>query len=1133
MASKRIKGITIEIDGNATGLDKTLSGVNSNLLKTQNSLRDVERLLKIDPKNTELLAQKQKLLSQAVDETKTKLASLKAASEQAAKTAGNYDAWKEAYTSVQNEIGETQDKLKSLKQKMSELEKAGKVDTSEYKALGEELKSEQNHLEELKKKAIEVSDEFGNPISHEQYDALQREIIETEQNLRDLERQARESTSVLGTQMQEVGGKISEVGGKISDAGKKLLPVTVGITSIGAAAVKTAADFDSEMSKVSAVSGATGESLEKLRDKAREMGEKTKFSASEAAAAMNYMAMAGWKTEDMLSGIEGIMNLAAASGEELATTSDIVTDALTAFGLTAADSGHFADILAAASSNANTNVSMMGETFTYCAPIAGALGFSAEDTAEAIGLMANAGIKASQAGTALRSIMNNLTGEVKICGDNIGEVVIQTTNTDGSMRNLSNILADCRTAFSGLSESEKAAAAESLVGKYAMSGFLALMNAGKGDIEKLSDAIAGCDGAAANMADTMQDNLQGQVTILKSAVSEAAISIGEVLTPVIKEVVEKIQEWTEKFNSLSEGQKKTIVMIGAIVAAIAPLLIIIGTVVSTIGNIISGMGTLLTFLGGISGTVMAAVAAIGVLIAAIVHLWNTNEEFQNSITQIWEKVKAAFQAFSDGILERLSAMGLEFGSMTEVIKAVWDGFCNLLAPGIEAAFSIIATKLETAFNVILGIWDVFSAVFSGDWSGAWEAVKSIFSDIWDGVTDILKTKIDMLKGIADVFLGWFGTDWETVWDSVKTFFEDTWNGIVEKFEAIKETVNGIFEALKETVLNVWETIKNVVIVALMFITEVISSYFELITLPFRFIWENCKDTIIEIWENIKSKVTTVLEAIREVINTVWGLIKDSIATTVNTIKEVIDTVWGLIKDIITTVISEIKDVIESTWNMIKTTATNVWNMIKTAIEIPISAAKTAVSTAVESIKSTVRSVFDSVKTTVTDIWDDIKTAIEKPINKAKTAVQKAIDAIKKALDFKWELPKLKIPHFSITGKFSLDPPQVPHLDIQWYRNGGIMTNPTMFGVNGKDIMAGGEAGPEAILPLEPFYSRLSQILDSKLTETRERIVVEMPVYVSGNYTKTEIAEIAMKGISRSQKYNARGAKVNVRYGYAE
>ena len=412
----RIQGITVEIGGDTTKLQTALKGVNTEIRNTQSQLRDVDKLLKLDPGNTELLAQKHRLLGDAVKETKEKLETLKTAAEQA--------------------------------------EQALKDGT----------------------------------ITQEQYDGLQREIVETEQKLKALEEQARQS----GTALQEIaakGEKLKTVGDNVTNVGKKFMPVTLGVVGLGTAAVKTAADFDSAMSKVAAVSGATGSDLEALRDKAREMGEKTKFSASEAAEAMNYMAMAGWKTEDMLSGIEGVMNLAAASGEDLATTSDIVTDALTAFGLTAKDSGHFADILAAASSNANTNVSMMGETFKYCAPIAGALGFSAEDTAEAIGLMANAGIKGSQAGTSLRTIMNNLSGEVKICGSSIGEVTVATTNADGSMRDLSDILADCRTAFSGLSESEKAAAAESLVGKNAMSGFLVLMNAGEADIEKLSSAI--------------------------------------------------------------------------------------------------------------------------------------------------------------------------------------------------------------------------------------------------------------------------------------------------------------------------------------------------------------------------------------------------------------------------------------------------------------------------------------------------------------------------------------------------------------------------------------------------------------------------------------------------------------------
>ncbi len=409
--------------------------------------------------------------------------------------------------------------IKTTQAGLKDVNKLLKLDPSNTEAVTQKQRMLKDAIEATKEKltTLKTAAEQANQqladgkITQDQYDALQREIVETEQNLKSLQEQAAVTNTTLA-KIDVVGEKLQTVGSQVEGVGKKFLSVTAAVTGLGTAAVKTAADFDQEMSKVSAISGATGDDFDQLRAKAREMGAKTKFSASEAASAMEYMAMAGWKTGDMLDGIEGIMNLAA-SGEDLATTSDIVTDALTAFGLSAADSGHFADILAAASSNANTNVSMMGETFKYCAPIAGALGFSAEDTAEAIGLMANSGIKASQAGTSLRSIMNNLAGEVTFVGKNIGEVTIAASNADGSMRSLNDILADCRVAFSGLTESEKAANAESLVGKNAMSGFLALMNSGEGDINKLRGAIENCDGSAESMAETMQDNLNGQLTI--------------------------------------------------------------------------------------------------------------------------------------------------------------------------------------------------------------------------------------------------------------------------------------------------------------------------------------------------------------------------------------------------------------------------------------------------------------------------------------------------------------------------------------------------------------------------------------------------------------------------------------------
>lgn len=998
--ANRIKGITVEIGGDTTGLDKALKSVNTTIKSTQSSLKDVNRLLKLDPSNTELLSQKQKLLKDAISATKEKLDALKTAQEQA-------------------------------------------------------------------KQQLENGD-----LGQDKYDALQREIIETEQELRRLQEQAATTNAAL-EKIDAVGAKMESVGDSIAGAGKKMMPLTTVIGGLGVAAVKTAADFDSSMSQVAAISGATGDDLQALRDKAREMGEKTKFSASEAADAMTYMAMAGWKSKDMISGIDGIMSLAAASGEDLATTSDIVTDALTAFGLSAKDSGHFADILAAASSNANTNVSMMGETFKYCAPIAGALGFSAEDTAEAIGLMANAGIKSSQAGTALRTIMNNLAGDVKISGRAIGEVTIATTNADGSMRDLSDILADCRVAFGNLTESEKANAAESLVGKNAMSGFLALMNAAPEDIAKLSGALDNCDGSAEKMAATMQDNLAGQLTILKSQLQELAISFGEILMPAIRSIISKIQDFVDKLNGMDEGTKQAIVKIGLLVAAIGPLLIVIGNVISKTGtalrafsslgkgvlklsynfqNGIGLAGKLGTALGGISAPVLAVVAVIGTLVAAFMHLWNTNDGFREAIIGTWNKIKETVSGFCQGIVDRLNALGFEFKDILDVLKTAWDAFCSLLAPVFEGVFNNIANILSTVTGVITGILDVFIGIFTGNWSQAWTGVKEIFSSIWDGISSFFSNILNVIKGVADVVLGWFGTSWNEVWTNVKTFFENIWNGIVSFFK------------------GVWDGICNTVKTAVMLIGSILQAAFDIITLPFRLIWENCKEIITSTWQKIKDTVTTVINAVSSVISTVMEAIKN-----------VFSTVWTAISTKVSSVVNGIKETVSTVFNVIKTVASSVWNGIKNTISSVVDGIKNKVSSVFNSVKSTVSSVFNGIKSTATSVWNGIKNAITTPIEAAKNKVKGVVDAIKGFFSgMKISLPHIKLPHFKVTGKLSISPPSVPHLSIEWYKEGGIMAKPTIFGMNGSSLMAGGEAGKEAILPLKGFYEQLENILSARL-----------------------------------------------------
>ena len=996
----RIKGITVEIGGDTTGLEKALKNVNSTIKNTQSQLKDVNRLLKLDPGNTELITQKQRALKDAIGATSEKLETLKQAQEQA-------------------------------------------------------------------KQQLENGD-----LGQDKYDALQREIIETEQELRRLQEEAA-STSVALSKIDQAGKKMEAFGDSVTSAGQKIMPASMAVTGLGAAAVKTATDFDEGMSKVAAISGATGDDLDALRDKAREMGAKTKFSASEAADAMNYMAMAGWKTGDMLEGIEGIMNLAAASGEDLATTSDIVTDALTAFGLTAQDSGHFADILAAASSNANTNVSMMGETFKYCAPIAGALGFSAEDTAQAIGLMANAGIKSTQAGTALRTIMNNLAGEVKITGAALGEVTIATTNADGSMRDLSDILSDCRGAFSQLSESEQAAAAEALVGKNAMSGFLALMNAGEGDIEKLSSAIDSCsdtfvktvdgaiipmsqaleegvewieeyNGVSEKMAAVMQDNLGGQLTILKSQIQELAISFGEMLMPAIRAIVSKVQAFVDKLNNMSESQRKAVLTIGLIIAALGPLLVILGTVISRVGVAMQGFvklatgvkklgvavkagtgifGKLGAALGGISAPVLAVIAVIAVLVAAFKHLWDTNEEFRNAITAIWNGIVSKIQAFCQGIVDRLNALGFEFGSIVDVLKSLWDGLCQFLAPVFEAAFSVVSTVLGSVLNVITGLLDVFIGLFTGNWSQLWDGVKEIFSGVWDAITGLFDTALNLLKSLAEVVFGWFGTTWESVWTGIKSFFETIWNGIVAFFTGI--------------------------------------------------------------WNTIVSTVTAQINAVKTLVTTVF--------------------------------------------NAIKTTATTIWNGIKTAISTVVDGIKSKVSSAFESVKNTATNLFNGIKNTATSVWNGIKTAIVTPIEAARDKIRSALDAVRGFFSgLKLQLPHIKLPHFRVSGTLSISPPSVPHLSIDWYKEGGIMTKPTVFGMNGSALMAGGEAGSEAILPLSGFYKQLEAMLTEKLNmHNVEKYLAVIAansgkgIYLDDGTLVGRLLPAIDSGLGHTQKLNAR------------
>lgn len=529
-----------------------------------------------------------------------------------------------------------------------------------------------------------------------------------------------------------------------------------GLRKMAAYCYQVGSSFEAGMSKVAAVSGASAAELEQLTAKAKELGSSTKFTATETAEAMNYMAMAGWKTQDMLSGIDGVLGLAAASGTDLATTSDIVTDALTAFGLKAKDCAHFADVLAAASSNANTNVSMMGETFKYCAPIAGSLGFAAEDVAVNIGLMANSGIKASQAGTAMRTLLTKLSSDLTITSKEFGDMVIKTSNADGSMRGLSEIIADLRAAFSQLSESERATAADSLVGAHAMSGFLALMNAGEQDIAKLTNAIENCDGAASAMADTMQSNVQGAVTKFNSALEGVGVAVYDkfkdgladavnIFTEALSEMSAEIDnngELGQSFESLADSFKSAATEIASLAKDALPDLVkgfsnVINFVIDfrkEIGAAVTGFIAFKSAMA-ITGVVQSVISKFNQLKTAI----NAAKTAQNSFS-------AAMSATPWGLVA--AGIGLIVGVASEIAMHANDAAERI--KDLRDSANEAAQSAEEHANKAKSLEEVkkqYDEIYSSEKTAAEKSDElKRLQDLIIGQCPELKDKIDLVTG---------------------------------------------------------------------------------------------------------------------------------------------------------------------------------------------------------------------------------------------------------------------------------------------------------------------------------------------------------------------------------------------------
>lgn len=1048
----------------------------------------------------------------------------------------------------------------------------------EAETLRSTISKQEDTLQQLKQRYVDVATEQGETSDEarelaRQIQDLSSELHENKTKLSDAEYAA----DKLDNSLEEV-----ESSAKKADDGFTMFKATLanlaadaimravdGIKNLVGNVIELGQNFTSTMSEVSAISGATGEDFEKLEACAREYGATTVFSASNAAEALKYMSLAGWDADQSTSALGGVLNLAAASGMELGAASDMVTDYLSAFAMEAGDAAYFADLLSYAQSHSNTTAEALGEAYKNCAANLNAAGQDVETVTSLLEGMANQGYKGSEAGTAMAAIMRDITNGMKDGAIKIGETSVAVMDAQGNFRDLTDILTEVEAATNGMGDAERAVALSSTFTADSTKGLNLILNEGMDNIAGYEEELRGASGSAEEMANIMNDNLSGDVAAMNSAFEELGLKIYDALESKLRAGVQFITNGVIPAIEWLGGHIPEVTIavsgLGAVIAAMNW-----GTISSKIAMVKGALVKLAAALGGVSLPAIAIIAVITAVALAFTNLWKNNEEFRNKITAIWDGIKAKFDEFGQGIVDRLNALGFEFEDITEVMKAVWDGFCEVLAPIFEGVFQQISNILNEALDILTGLFDIFAGIFTGDWDMVWQGVQEVFGAVWDFVVATFENWISTFTSLADTVLGWFGTDWETVWTNVKTFFSDTWNAISSFFSGILtgiktfftdtwnaivsffsgilsgiySSVTGTMTEIHDTFTNIWdsitgflsgawETIKNIVTVGIMAVKEIISAAFQIITLPFRFIWENCKDTVLSIWETIKSvigekidavkeKITTVTTAISNVASAAWNAISSTASSLWEGIKGTIGSKIDAAKEKVSTATSAITSVASSAWSSVSSTASSLWSTISSTVSSKISAASSAVSSATSTITSVASSAWSSVSSTASSQWESIQSTISSKLSSAKStvsslmsgitstmssglssalstvsgkfssiystisskmsaardAVGNAISALKSKFNFSWSLPHLKLPHVSISGSFSINPPSVPHFGISWYKDGGILTRPTIFGAAGNNLLAGGEAGAEAVVPLATLWDKLETMITS-------------------------------------------------------
>lgn len=856
-------------------------------------------------------------------------------------------------TDLTDTVSKQEDDLANLKRKYQDLYLTHGKNSTEAKKCADEIKKLSSDLQENKirlSEAENAADKFDNTIQ-------------------DAGKAAESADSGFSTWKATLASLVSNVITKAVSGCAQLAQSVVGLGS----------DFTATMSEVQAISGATDEEMRQMESTAREFGATTVFSANDAAEALKYMSLAGWSVEQSTSALGGVLDLAAASGMELGQASDMVTDYLSAFGMEADQAAYFADMLASAQANSNTTAEQLGEAYRNCAANLNAAGQDVETTTSLLEAMANQGYKGFEAGTALTAIVRDMTNAMKDGNIQIGDTSVSVMDAQGNFRDLTDILTDVQNATNGMGDAQRATALSTTFTADSTKGLNLLLNEGMENVAGYEDALRSSNGAASDMAATMNDNLKGDLANLNSAFEELKLKIFDGAESPMRKVV---QFTTNKVIPSIEKLMNNMDIVIPVLAALGTGFSVL-KVEMAISGLISGLSkewtaykvktegaTAAQFLfNEVLGAnpLMLIVAGLAAVVTFLVLLWNKNEGFRNFVIGAWNSIKSGVGAAINGIV------------------GFFTGMISMIASGLN---------------------------------------------------------------------------------SIGGFFVSAWNGITS------------------TVSSALETIKNVITVGIMLIGSIIDAAFQIITLPWRFIWENCKEYIISAWNYIKDTVSSALNIISSVISDAWNTVSSFLTYILSNIKNKFVSDWNAVKFVVSNVLLMISLTVTSVMNSIWSVVSSILNVIKSVFSSAWNGIKSVVSSAVNNIKSVVSSGLNGAKSTVTGVLNSIRSAFSSVWDGCKNIVGNAIGHIKSLMNFSWSLPSLKLPHFSISGKFSLHPPSVPKLGIEWYKkamdDGMIMNQPTIFGYNAKSnqFLAGGEAGSETVVGTHNLMDMIQEAVNN-------------------------------------------------------